>query len=331
MTRRSVLQLLGSTATLAALQAFWFGALAQQYPDRPVRIIVPFPAGGALDGVPRSVSQYVNAHRGWTTVIDNRPGGGSEIGTVAGKQATPDGYTLVAINGVSHGSALALKRVGYDPIKDFEPIVLIADAPMVLLVRDDVPARTLPELLDLLRRRPGELNYGSGGVGTQHHLAVAMLLDQAGLRAETVTHVPARGLSLAITDMLSGSVQFMISSVGPAWQHVDAGKIRALAVTASKRLARMPDVPTMIELGFRDFDIRAWSGLAAPKGTPAEALTRWNEAVNQALTDRDVQKQLAGYDFDPRGGTRAEFAAFIEREHARYTRLGESMGLLDAK
>jgi tripartite-type tricarboxylate transporter receptor subunit TctC len=190
--------------------------------------------------------------------------------------------------------------------------------------------QTLPEFLDLLRKQPGKLNYGSGGFGTQHHLAAAMLLDKAGLPPNIATHVPSRGLALAITDMLAGSVQFIISSVGPAWQHVAAGKFRALAVTSPKRLTRFPDLPTMVELGFRDFEILAWSGLAAPAGTPQSIVTRWNAAVNQALTDANVQKQLAGFDFDPRGGTPAEFADFIAREIVRYRGLGESAGLLKA-
>ena len=319
----------GLTALLIAFGAISSAAHAQQYPDRPIRIIVPVPPGGSLDGVPRAVSQYINAQPGWTTVIDNRPGAGTGTGTIAGKQAAPDGYTLTAINGNSHGSLLSMKRdVGFDPINDFEPIILVADAPMVLLVRADLPVRTVPEFIELLRKRPGELNFGSAGIGSQHHLATAMFLDRAGLPPTIATHVPARGLALAITDLLSGSVQFMISSVGPAWQHVDAGKLRALATTGPKRLARMPDIPTMVELGFRDFEMLAWSGLAAPKGTPDAVLARWNELTNKSLTDPEVLKQIANFDFEPRGGTRAEFADFIKREYTRYRNLGESAGLM---
>jgi tripartite-type tricarboxylate transporter receptor subunit TctC len=158
-----------------------------------------------------------------------------------------------------------------------------------------------------------------------------MLLDQAGLRPDIATHVPAKGLALAVTDLLGGSVQFMISSVGPAWQHVDAGKLRALAVTSPKRLSRLPHLPTMVELGFRDFEILAWTGLAGPVGTPKAVVSRWNEVANEALKDPQVQKQLAGYDLEPRGGTPAEFAAFIAREVERYKKLGTATGLLAAK
>ncbi len=328
ISRRSLIELIGASAVSGGLPSI---ASAQQYPDKPIHIVVPFPPGGSLDGAPRIVAQHIVARNGWSIVVDNRPGAGGQLGSVIGKQAPPDGYLLTAINGVTHGSAAALKRdLGYDPIKDFVPIILIADAPMVVLVSSELPVRTVPEFLDLLRKQPGKLNYGSGGFGTQHHLAAAMLLDKAGLPPSIATHVPSRGLALAITDMLAGSVQFIISSVGPAWQHVAAGKFRALAVTSPKRLTRFPDLPTMVELGYRDFEILAWSGLAAPAGTPQSIVTRWNEAVNQALTDANVQKQLAGFDFDPRGGTPAEFAGFIAREIVRYRGLGESAGLLKA-
>jgi tripartite-type tricarboxylate transporter receptor subunit TctC len=331
ISRRSVLEVIGGSAALAGLQGLPSIASAQQYPDKPVHIVVPFPPGGSLDGTPRIIAQHIIARRSWSIVIDNRPGAGGQLGSVIGKQAPPDGYLLTAINGVTHGSASAIKTdLGYDPIKDFAPIVLAADAPMVLLVRSELPARTVPEFLDLLRKQPGQLNYGSGGFGTQHHLAAAMLLDQAGLKPDAATHVPSRGQALAITDMLAGSVQFIISSIGPAWQHVLGGKLRALAVTGSQRLARFPDAPTMVELGYRDFEILAWSGLAAPVGTPASVVDRWNEAANEALADASVQKQLSAFDFDARGGTPAQFADFIVREVARYKKLGENTGLLKA-
>lgn len=327
INRRSILEAIGGTAVLGLPSI----AFAQQYPDRPVHIVVPFPPGGSLDGTPRIVSQHISSRHNWSIVIDNRPGGGGQLGSVIGKQAPPDGYTLTAINGVTHGSASAIKTdLGYDPIKDFAPIVLAADAPMVLLVRSEIPVRTVSEFIDLLRKEPGRFNYGSGGFGTQHHLAAAMLLDQAGLKPDAATHVPSRGQAFAITDMLAGSVQFIISSIGPAAPHVAAGKLRALAVTGSQRLARFPEAPTMLELGFRDFEILAWSGLAAPAGTPKAVIDRWNEAANQALADADVRKQLAAFDFDARGGTPAQFADFIVREVARYKKLGTNTGLLKA-
>jgi len=329
ISRRSVLELIGGSALVGGLQALPSAASAQQYPQKPVHIIVPFAPGGSLDGVPRAVAQEISSRLGWTVIVDNRPGAGSQTGTIAGKQAAPDGYTLTAINGVSHGSASALKAdLGYDPIKDFTPIILTADAPLGLVVRSDLPVKSVAEFIDLLRKEPGKLNYGSGGFGTQHHLASAMLFDQAGLRPDVATHVPNKGLALALNDLLAGSIQFIIASVGPAWQHVASGKLRALAVTGTKRMEQFPEIPTMVELGFRDFELLAWSGLAAPAGTPQAIINQWNQAANQALKDGNVKKQLAGYDFQPRGGTPAEFASFIERDIARYRRLGQNAGLL---
>lgn len=333
INRRLALQHLAATAaTAGGIYGLPAGASAQQYPDKPVRIIVPFAPGGSLDGAPRVVSLRISAVLGWPIVIDNRVGGGGLIGTLAGKQAAPDGYTLTAINGVTHGSSLAIKAdVGYDPIKDFAPIILLGDAPLALLVRSDVPARTLSEFLNLLKKNPDKYNYGSGGFGTQHHLAVAMMLHQANLPLNIAAHVPAKGLALAINDLLTGSTQFIISSVGPAWQFVDEGKLRPLAITSAKRLERLPDLPTMAELGFRDFEMLAWSGLAAPAGTPQPILARWNTVANEALTDPGVRKQLAGFDLDARGGTQDEFADFLTSEMTSYRKLGANAGFLTGK
>lgn len=307
-------------------------AFAQTYPEKPIRIIVPFAVGGSLDGAPRIVSQHINARNGWPIVIENRVGGGGQVGTLAGKQAPPDGYTLTAINGVSHGSALALRRdLGYDPVNDFEPVVLLAAAPMILLVRTELGVKSVGEFIDYLKKNPGKLNYGSGGVGTQHHLAVAMLLDQTKLPQDIAAHVPYQGLALAINDLVSGNVQFMISSVGPAWQHVAGGKLTALAVTSPKRIQQLPDLPTMAEFGMKDFEILAWSGLAAPVGTPPEIIKRWNAEVNISLRDEGVRKQLANFDFESSGGTPGDFREYIVQEQKRYLNLGASTGLLIQK
>jgi tripartite-type tricarboxylate transporter receptor subunit TctC len=307
-------------------------AIAQTYPERPVRIIVPFAAGGSLDGAPRIVAQNINTRTGWPIVIENRVGGGGQVGTMAGKQAAPDGYTLTAINGVSHGSALALRKdLGYDPVNDFVPIILLAAAPLVLLVRSEIGVKSLDQFIDYLKKNAGKLNYGSGGVGTQHHLAVAMLFDQTRLPKDIAAHVPYQGLALAINDLISGNVQFMISSVGPAWQHVASGKLTPLAVTSPKRIAQLKDLPTMAELGLKDFEMLAWSGLAGPVGTPPEIVSRWNAEANIALKDESVKKQLANFDYETYGGTPEDFRQYILQEQKRYLKLGTSTGLLQQK
>ena len=329
ITRR---QIASALAAATLLNVGSQKAFAQTYPEKPIRIIVPFAVGGSLDGAPRIVSQHINARNGWPIVIENRVGGGGQVGTLAGKQAPPDGYTLTAINGVSHGSALALRKdLGYDPVNDFEPVVLLAAAPMILLVRTELGVKSVGEFVDYLKKNPGKLNYGSGGVGTQHHLAVAMLLDQTKLPQDIAAHVPYQGLALAINDLVSGNVQFMISSVGPAWQHVATGKLAALAVTSPKRIQQLPNLPTMAEFGMKDFEMLAWSGLAAPVGTPPEIIKRWNAEVNVSLGDEGVRKQLANFDFESSGGTPDDFREYIVQEKKRYLNLGASTGLLIQK
>jgi tripartite-type tricarboxylate transporter receptor subunit TctC len=328
-TRRDIVSAISAVPLLALARG---SSRAQSYPERTVRIIVPFAAGGSLDGAPRIVSQYISGRTGWPIVIENRVGGGGQVGTLAGKNAPADGYNLIAINGVSHGSALALKRdVGYDPINDFVPIILLAAAPLVLLVRSELGVSSLAEFIEFIKKNPGKLNYGSGGVGTQHHLAVAMLFDQSKLPGDIAAHVPYQGLALAINDLISGSVQFMISSIGPASQHVTSGRLRPLAISSRNRVPHLPEVPTMIELGLKDFEMLAWSGLAAPVGTPPDIIRRWNNESNTALKDETVRKQLANFDFETYGGSPEDFRQFILQEQTRYLNLGKNTGLLSSR
>lgn len=328
-SRRSVLKFAAGSAMAGGLPALRSASKAQEaYPHQPVRVVITHPPGGALDAVPRAVVQSVGARQGWVTVMDNRPGASGELAIIHAKQAKPDGHTLVTINGVTHGSAPAIKPdLGYDPIKDLTPIILLGDAPLVLLVNSAVPARSLPEFTGLLRKQAGKLNYGSGGFGSQHHLAGVMLINRVGLPQSAATHVPYKGQALAVSDLLAGHIEFIISSIGPAVPHIASGKLRALAVTGRERSRQLPDVPIMAEVGMKDFEIVAWSGLAAPVGTPAPILARWNELAHDALRDAEVKKQLAAFDFDPRGGTAAEFAAFIAQEVTRYKQLADDAGL----
>jgi tripartite-type tricarboxylate transporter receptor subunit TctC len=328
-SRRTILKVGAGSALAGTLPAQWSAQGQEAYPRRPIRVVITHPPGGALDAIPRAVVQNIGAGQGWTTVMDNRPGASGELAIIHAKQAKPDGYTLVTINGVTHGTAPAIKPdLGYDPIKDLTPIILLADAPLVLLVNSDVPASTLSEFIALLRKQPGKLNYGSGGFGSQHHLAGVMLVKRVGLPQSAATHVPYKGQALAVTDLLAGHIQFMISTTGPALPHIASGKLRALAVTGRQRSPRLPDVPIMAEVGMKDFEVTAWSGLAAPVGTPAPILARWNKLANAALSDGEVKKQLAVFDFDPRGGTATEFIDFIAQEVTGYKQLAGDAGLV---
>jgi tripartite-type tricarboxylate transporter receptor subunit TctC len=327
--RRTALKFAAGSALLGGVQVLPSRAVAQQYPDRPIRIIVPFPAGGPYDLVTRAVAHKINARHGWTIVTDNRGGASGTIGIVAAKQSPPDGYTLATLNAGTHGATPAVKRnLGYDPLKDLTPLVLLADASLVLLVRQDLPVRAVAELIQLLRDKPGQLNYSSGGFGSQHHLGALMFLVRAGLPQTAAVHVPFQGLVPALTALVAGNVQFMITTTGAATQHIASGKLRPLASTGSRRSPRLPDVPTMQELGFPDFEVTVWCGLGAPAGTPEAVLALWNKAANEALADPEVRKQIAGFDYDARGGTAAEFAAFVARDVARWKKLADDTGLI---
>ena len=327
LTRRSTAKLLVAPALLVAPQ-IRSRAAAEPYPAKPVRIIVPYPAGGPYDGIPRLIAQWISAKHGWSTVMDNRAGATGILGVMAAKQAPPDGHTLVVVTTSTHGSMPALKRsLSYDPVKDFSPIVLMADAALVLLVRDDVPVRSVAQLVEVLRAKPGQLNYSTGGYGSPHHLATVTLFHRAGLPQNAAVHVPFAGLPPALMALLSGNAQFMITSTAAATSHIASGRLRPLATTGLKRSARLPDVPTMAELGYPGFEVLAWCGLAAPAGTPEAVISRWNELANAALRDPVVRDQISALDYEARGGTAREFSDFVMLDISRYKQLAQDMGL----
>jgi tripartite-type tricarboxylate transporter receptor subunit TctC len=327
LNRRCAAKLLVAPALMAGLRTFGSTG-AESYPAQPVRIIVPYPAGGPYDGIPRLIAQWIGARHGWSIVIDNRSGATGIIGVMAARQAPADGHTLVVVTTSTHGSMPALKRnLAYDAVKDFAPIVLMADAALVLLVRDDLPVRSVAQLVEMMRAQPGRLNYSTGGYGSPHHLATMTLFYRAGLPQTIAVHVPFAGLAPALTALLSGNAQFMITSTGAATPHIASGKLRPLATTGLKRSPRLPEVPTMAELGYAGFEVLAWCGLAAPAGTREPIVARWNELANAALRDPTLRGQISALDYEIRGGTPAEFANFMTLDISRYTRLAQDMGL----
>jgi tripartite-type tricarboxylate transporter receptor subunit TctC len=296
LNRRCAAKLLVVPAVMAGLRTF-ASAGAEPYPGKPVRIIVPYPAGGPYDGIPRLIAQWIGAQHGWSIVIDNRSGATGIIGVVAAKQAPADGHTLVVVTTSTHGSMPALKRnLAYDAVKDFAPIVLMADAALVLLVRDDLPVRSVAQLVEMMRKQPGRLNFSTGGYGSPHHLATMTLFYRAGLPQNIAVHVPFAGLAPALMALLSGNAQFMITSTGAATPHIASGKLRPLVTTGLKRSPRLPEVPTMAELGYAGFEVLAWCGLAAPAGTPEPIVARRNELANAALRDPTLRGQISALD-----------------------------------
>jgi len=321
--RRTALASLGAAAALG-LRA----ARAQTYPARPVRIIVPATPGGPYDLIPRFVADYIGRTHGWTIAVEDRPGASGIVGILAAKQAAPDGYTLAVTNSATHGSEPAFnQRLPYDPYADLSPIVLLAQGALVLLVSKKLSVNSLADLLALVRARPGALKFSSAGYVTQQHLAVAMMLQRAGLTQDACIHVPYRGLVEAVRALLAGEVDFMIVSTGSVRGYLSSGELRALAITAPARSAHLPNVPTFAELGFSGYQIIAWCGLAAPAGTPPPIVERWNAAANEALKSDEVRARIDKLDYDVRGGSAAEFAAFFRHDIETYKQLAAATGL----
>ena len=240
LNRRSALRLVAAPALLGSVPAFRSSVRAEPYPAKPIRIIVPYPAGGPYDGIPRIIAQWISTQLGWSIVVDNRTGATGVIGLMAAKQAPADGHTVVVVTTSTHGSMPALKRsLAYDAVRDFAPIVLMADATLVLLVRDDLPVQSVAQLIEMMRERPAALNYSTGGHGSPHHFATITLLQRAGLPHNIAVHVPFGGLAPALTALLGGNVQFMFTSTGAATQHIAGGCLRAL-LTTSEAIAAPP-------------------------------------------------------------------------------------------
>ena len=307
LKRRTVL------AGAAALATPLSWAQASDYPSRPVRVLVAFTAGGTTDILARAVSQKLTERLKQPFVIDNKPGGGGNIGTELAARAAPDGYTLI-VNSVGPMAVnLSLyKKLNINPLVDLVPVVQIADVPNVLVVHPSVPARTLDEFIAFAKSKPGDLNYGSTGIGTSSHLSGYMLGKRAGVET---THVPYKGAD-ALKDLLAGRLQFMFATIPSVIQHIHSGGLRAIAVSSAKRSRSLPDVPTVAERGFPGFEAGSWFGFFAPKGTPEPVIATLNKAVNEALPSLEAQMVREGA--DPAGGTPAQFGQFVQKEYEKW-------------
>ena len=298
-------------------------ALAQTYPAKPIRLIVPFPPGGGTDIFARVVAAKITETQKWNFVVDNRAGAGGNIGVDAVAKAAPDGYTMV----IGQTSNLTINpslhsKLPYDPVRDLAPVVLIGSGPVALVVRAESPYKSLKDLLDAARARPGAVTFASPGNGTVAHLSGVRLQQVAGVKFE---HIPYKGAGAAIPDLLGGSVDIFMSSVPTLASHVASGKMRALAVSSVKRSPVMPDAPPIADT-FPGFDAVTWFGFLMPAGTPPEIVARMNEAVNAALKSPDVRAKLASEGGDIIGGTPAEFASLIKRELASWAPVVKASG-----
>jgi tripartite-type tricarboxylate transporter receptor subunit TctC len=290
-------------------------ASAQNYPTRPIQFIVPFPPGGGNDTVARAIAQQASPALGQPIVVDNRPGAGGIIGADAAAKAAPDGYTIFLGGVATHAVNPHLHpKLSYDPIKDFAPITLVASAPSVLVVHPSVPAQTIKEFAAYARANPGKLNYASNGNGSSSHMAAVLYETNAGVK---MTHVPYKGVGPALTDLMSGRIELMFNSIVAILPHIQAGKLRALAVTSKKRSSLLPDVPTIAESGWPEYEAGSWYGILAPAGTPPAIVSRLHTEIVKALKHPEVEKRLAGEGADVIGSTPQEFAAHIKSELAR--------------
>lgn len=301
------------------------GTPAQPYPSKPIRVVVPNPAGGFYDLIARTVGQKVGEGLGQPMVVENRVGAGGSLGTEFTAKAPPDGYTIM-VGGIGpHGIAPSLyANLPYDPVKDFAPIIHVATTPNILVVHPSSPLQSVQDLVTAARQKPGALSYASNGNGTSQHLAAEMLATTTGLK---LNHVPFKGSAPAITAMLGGQVDFAFAVAPDALPHVKAGKLRALAVTSAKRVAPLPDVPTMIEGGVPDYEATAWFGYFAPAGTPREIVDRLNAEIARALAAPDVRERLApGGLSELPGGTPERFGALVKSEIAKWSRVVKESG-----
>jgi len=290
-------------------------AHGQGYPSRSVRVVVAFSAGGTTDILARSISQQLTERLKQPFVIDNRPGGGGNIGTEIVVRSAPDGYTLIvnSVGPIAVNPTL-YKGLGYNPLTDLVPIVQFADVPNVLVVAASLGVGNFEELIAYAKANPGKLNYGSTGIGTSSHLSGYMFCQRAGIAA---THIPYRGAE-ALNDLLAGRVQFMFATIPSVIQHIQAGKLVPVAVSSLKRSRSLPDVPSISERGVADFDTGSWFGLFAPKGTPEAVITQLNNTVNEILAMPAIERQMVREGADPAGGTSGAFREFVQREYEKW-------------
>jgi len=300
-------------------------AFAQAYPSKPIRYIVPFPAGGGQDLVVRALAPRMGEALGQTVIVDNRPGAATMVGAELAAKSPPDGYTV--FNGSNTTLAInpnLYSKVPYDPLKDFVAVTQIASLPNLLVVHPSLPVRTVKDLATLARNRPGQLNYGSSGTGTPAQLAGVMFGDEAHAK---LVHVPYRGSSQALTALISGETQMMFGSMTSTLPFVKSGRLRAIAVTGAKRSLAAPDVPTVAEAAFPGFEAITWYGLFVPAGTPPAIIARLNTEVVKILRMPDFRDWLVAQGADPAPGTPEELAAFVKAELVKYAKIVKDSGM----
>ena len=324
--------LLGRIALTIAIAMFCSGARAQasapaaasNYPAKPVRLVVPFPAGASSDVVGRMIAQKLGEFLGQQVIVDNRPGAGGNLGIGQAAKSAPDGYTMVIATASIAVSAALYANPGYDAVKDLAPVARLASIPNVLLVHPSVPAKTLKQFVELARAHPGKLNFGSGGTGTTNHLANELLKH---LEKIDIVHVPYKGVTQAMIAMSSGEVDEVVMPVTTATPQIKAGRVRALAVLTEQRIPTLPDVPTGMEAGVKDFVMPLWYGMFMPVATPPAIVERLSKDLIRVLQAPDIKEKLNALGVNPWPGTSAQLAELLKSDIQRYGTVIKSAGL----
>jgi len=293
-------------------------AFPQAYPNKPVRIIVPFPAGGSADTLARTIGQKLTESFGQQVLIDNRPGAGGNIGTDAAAKSAPDGYTLLMTPSSIISNPSLYSKLSYDPMKDLMPVTEVAWTPNILVVHPSVPANSVKELIALAKSKPGQLSYASGGNGATNHLAGELFKSMTGI---DMVHIPYKGNPVAVLDVLNGQVGVMFDFMITSLPHVKAGKLRALAVTGAKRSPQLPDLPTVAEAGVPGFEAGTWFAVLAPAGTPAAIVKQLNNEIVKILNLPDVKERLYQLGAEPRSGTPEQLATLMKQDMAKWAKV----------
>ena len=303
-------KVLGAIGTFLMVLLTGVGAGAQPYPDKPIKLVIPFAPGGSVDIVGRILAQSLGEELKQTIVVENRAGAGGNIGFEAVAHAKPDGYTLLMASSNLAVNVSLYRTIGYDPLKDFAPISLVAIQPNVLMVHPSLPVKTVPELIAYAKANPGKLNFGSSGIGASQHLSGELFKSRTGV---DMVHVPYKGGGPAMADLVGGRIQLMFETIPSSMSYIRSGQLRAIAVTTEQRSAQLPDVPSMQET-VKGFISRGWLGVAAPAGTPQPIVDRLNDAIHKAIADPAATKRLTDLGLEVKVSTAAEFSNFIASE-----------------
>jgi len=309
---------------LASIVAVATSVSAQSYPTRPIRLVVPFPAGGTTDILAREAGERLSATLGQPVVVDNRPGAGGNIGADLVAKSAADGYTLLMATVGTHAINPSLySKMPYDHIKDFAPVVLVAGVPNVLEVTSSLPVNSVADLIKLAKEKPGQLNFASSGNGTSIHLSGELFKSMAGV---DMTHVPYKGSAPALVDLVGGQVQLMFDNLPSSLPQIKAGKLRAIAVTSAQRAPALPNVPTIAESGLPGYEASSWFGIVAPAGTPPAVINRINAEINQWLRAPETAEKLLAQGAIAAGGSPEQFAAHIRAETDKWAKVVKASG-----